>query len=138
MTNDFTLTREQSRQLDRRAIEQGADGFGGLTPEQRIAAFGRTPRAFQDAVLANLCEGMFCAPEYGGNRDGVAWRDFHYDGDSQPLGHTLYDATSGTLRDRPDQPNQTLDPNLPNAGLEPVVERFVDTITRAQGGTRFF
>ena len=102
-----------------------------------LAAFDRTPPAFREALVRHIAEGMFSAPEYGGNLDTVGWRDYGYDGDSQPLGHTLYDA-SGTPRDRPDQPNQTIDPGDPADGFEPAVESFVELIARAQGGKRFF
>jgi Gluconate 2-dehydrogenase subunit 3 len=132
------LYREAIAQLERGVVEAGAAGFGALSDAERLAAFGRTPRAFQEAFLTHLAEGMFSAPEYGGNRDAVAWRDYFYDGDSQPLGHTLYDAASDALVDRADQPNQTLDPRLPNSGFEPGVERLVETIVLGQGGRRFF
>jgi hypothetical protein len=133
-----TLYRLAVETLENYAAGLGAPDFAALDDEQKLAAFLRTDPRFRDAFLAHLAEGMFCAPEYGGNRDLAGWRDYAYDGDSQPLGHTLYDARSDTLVDRPDEPNQTLDPRRPNDGLEPVVEGFVDTITLAQGGKRFF
>jgi len=120
------------------ARERGVESFAALDDAGKLAAFNATPPEFRDAFLENLAEGMFCAPEYGGNRDAIGWRDYFYDGDSQPLGHTLYDATSDTLRDRPDQPNQTLDPNRQNDGLEPDVEGFVTAVALSQGGKRFF
>ena len=118
-------------------LQQSGD-FSALDDTARLAAFAKTSQDFQTAVLTNLSEGMFSAPEYGGNTDTIGWRDYHYDGDSQPLGHTLYDDRDDTLRDRPDQPNQTLDPNLPNDGFEPSVTSFVQSIVLAQGGKRFF
>ena len=131
------LYREAIAELERSASEAGVD-FGALSDGEKLAAFARAPGDFREAFLTNLAEGMFGAPEYGGNQDGVAWRDYFFDGDSQPLGHSLYDTRVGALVDRPDQPNQSLDPRLPNAGLEPEVERLVDTIVRGQGGRRFF
>lgn len=131
------LYREGLAQLQQAASQQGVD-FSALDDAAKLAAFSKTSPDFQNAVLTHLAEGMFSAPEYGGNTDTIGWRDYHYDGDSQPLGHTLYDERSDTLRDRADQPNQTLDPNLPNDGFEPSVTAFIDSITRAQGGKRFF
>jgi len=55
-----------------------------------------------------------------------------------PLGHTLFDRTTQTLRDRPDQPNQTADPNRPAGPFPPDIESFLTAITAAQGGRRFF
>jgi hypothetical protein len=132
------LYRDAVMALDAFALQQGAADFGALGDDQKIAAFATTDPTFRDAFLAHVAEGMFGAPEYGGNRDGQAWRDYFYDGDSQPLGHTFYDARTDTLSDRPDQPNQTLDPNRPNDGLEPEVESFVNAVALSQGGKRFF
>ncbi|HEY8517249.1 MAG TPA: gluconate 2-dehydrogenase subunit 3 family protein [Candidatus Binatia bacterium] len=132
------LYRQAVVDLNAYAREQGAPDFAALDDAQKLAALNATDHRFVDAFLAHLAEGMFSAPEYGGNRGLAGWRDYTFDGDSQPLGHTLFDATTETLYDRPDQPNQTLDPARPNDGLEPEVERFVDVITRVQGGVRFF
>lgn len=133
-----TLYRDAAVTLNDLARAQGAESFAALDDAGALAAFNATPPAFRDAFLEHLAEGMFCAPEYGGNRDGVGWRDYFYDGDSQPLGHTLFDASSDTLRDRPDQPNQTLDPDRQNDGLEPDVVGFMTAVALSQGGKRFF
>ena len=132
------LYRDAAVTLDAFARAQGAETFAALDDAGTLAAFNETPPAFRDAFLEHLAEGMFCAPEYGGNRDAAGWRDYFYDGDSQPLGHTLYDAASDALYDRPDQPNQTLDPDRQNDGLEPAVESFVTAVALSQGGKRFF
>jgi hypothetical protein len=133
-----TLYRDAVAALNAYAAAQGVADFAALDDDAKLDAFAATEPAFQDAFLANLAEGMFGAPEYGGNRDTAGWRDYFYDGDSQPLGHTLYDAATDTLYDRADQPNQTLDPSRQNDGLEPAVEAFVTAITLGQGGKRFF
>ncbi len=124
--------------LERSAAASGAPSFAALDPGARLAAFDAGEAPFQEAFLTHLAEGMFCAPEYGGNRGGIAWRDYHYDGDSQPLGHTLYDRRTQTLYDRADQPMQTLDPALPNDGLGPETLTIVDALVRAVGGQRFY
>ena len=132
------LYRDAVASLNDFAREQGAESFTALDDEAKLAAFAATDPEFRDALLANLAEGMFGGPEYGGNRALAGWRDYFYDGDSQPLGHTLYDSVTQTLYDRADQPNQTLDPNRPNDGLEPTVESFVTAVALSQGGKRFF
>lgn len=132
------LYRDGLAQLDELARQAGLASYSDGTPEQRLDFFDQTPKFFRDAVLDHLCEGMFCAPEYGGNHDQVAWRDYHYDGDSQPLGHTLFDPATGEPRDRPDQPSQTLDPKLPNDGFEKDVVTVLTIVALAQGGKRFF
>ncbi|HYC21938.1 MAG TPA: gluconate 2-dehydrogenase subunit 3 family protein [Candidatus Bathyarchaeia archaeon] len=120
------------------AAQAAGKPFTALTDDEKLAAFKTTSSDFQNALLTNIAEGMFCPPEYGGNQNMRAWRDYFYDGDSQPLGHTLFNPQTGELTDRPDQPNQTIDPNQPNNGLEPSVETFVESIVLAQGGKRFF
>ena len=132
-----SLYRDAVPALNAFAASRDAADFASLDDDGKLAAFAAADARFRDAFLALLAEGMFCAPEYGGNRDGAGWRDYHHDGDSQPLGHTLYDA-SGTPRDRPDQPNQTIDPSRQNDGLEPTVESFVTAVAISQGGKRFF
>ena len=134
----LVLYRDGLAQLESLAQQGGLASYADATPEQRLDLFDQTPKLFRDAVLDHLCEGMFCAPEYGGNRDQIAWRQYHYDGDSQPLGHTLFDPATGEPRDRPDQPCQTLDPNLPNDGFEKDIVTVLTIVALAQGGKRFF
>jgi hypothetical protein len=120
-------------------LEARAGGrFAELEVEARLAAFDAARPEFQTAVLEHLAEGMFCAPEYGGNRAGVAWRDYAYDGDSQPLGHTLFDRERQLLYDRPDQPNQSPDPARPARPLDGEVAALLEALVRSQGGRRFF
>jgi hypothetical protein len=132
------LYRQGLAGLESTARATGAADFAALDDAARLAAFDAASRDFQEAVLAHLAEGMFGAPEYGGNREGVAWRDYHYGGDSQPLGYSLWDAEHERLVDRPDRPNQTLDPALPNAGFEPEIVQLLEAMVTAQGGKRYF
>jgi hypothetical protein len=132
------LYREGIASLEAAARAAGHAEFADLEPEARLAAFDATSPAFREALLGHLAEGMFCAPEYGGNRGGIAWREYHYGGDSQPLGYSLWDAEKERLYDRPDKPNQTLDPALPNDGFEPEVIALLEAMVLAQGGKRYF
>ena len=43
---------------------------------------------FTEVLYGHACEGMYGAPEYGGNRDGAGWRAIDFDGDVQPRGWT--------------------------------------------------
>jgi hypothetical protein len=43
---------------------------------------------FTELVYGHACEGMYGAPEYGGNRDGVGWSNIGFAGDVQPRGWT--------------------------------------------------
>lgn len=46
----------------------------------------RANRAFARVVFEHACEGMYGAPEYGGNRDLCGWRSIGFAGDVQPRG----------------------------------------------------
>jgi hypothetical protein len=61
-------------------------------------------RGFLDVVIRHTLEGCFSAPEYGGNEAGAGWRMVGIEGDSQPLGHSIYRAPSDDLVERPDHP----------------------------------
>ncbi len=63
--------------------------------------FTKAARAEQDKILASApmktflallfehtIEGMYAAPEYGGNRGLAGWKEISYPGDSQPAGYT--------------------------------------------------
>jgi hypothetical protein len=43
---------------------------------------------FKALLYEHACEGMYAAPEYGGNRDLGGWRAIHWPGDVQPRGYT--------------------------------------------------
>ena len=49
---------------------------------------------FLDLLYTHACEGMYGAPEYGGNRDLVAWRAIGFEGDVQPRGWTDEEVTN--------------------------------------------
>jgi hypothetical protein len=61
--------------------------FCALEPEQQDERLARASR-FTDLLYEHCCEGMYGAPEYGGNRDGTAWASIAYPGDVQPRGWT--------------------------------------------------
>ena len=47
----------------------------------------RADEEFLDLLWEHCCEGMYGAPEYGGNRGGVGWEYIGHDGDVQPRGY---------------------------------------------------
>jgi hypothetical protein len=59
--------------------------FCDCDPEVQIRRL-RAERDFTRLVYEHACEGMYGAPEYGGNRDGVGWSNIGYAGDVQPRG----------------------------------------------------
>ncbi len=48
----------------------------------------RADEAFCDLLWEHCCEGMYGAPEYGGNRDTVGWSYIGHEGDVQPRGYS--------------------------------------------------
>jgi len=66
----------------------GAD-FADLDSDEQFARL-KSPgcREFASLLYLHACEGMYGAPEYGGNRDLVGWRYIDFAGDVQPEGYT--------------------------------------------------
>jgi hypothetical protein len=48
----------------------------------------RSGGAFTTLLYEHCCEGMYGAPEYGGNRGTAAWQAIDFLGDVQPRGFT--------------------------------------------------
>jgi hypothetical protein len=61
--------------------------FGQVAPEEQQRRL-RDDLTFVGLVYGHACEGMYGAPEYGGNRDGVGWANIGFAGDVQPRGWT--------------------------------------------------
>jgi hypothetical protein len=59
--------------------------FADLDPVGQRGRLEADPQ-FKDLLFSHACEGMYGAPEYGGNRDGAAWAAIGFDGDVQPRG----------------------------------------------------
>jgi hypothetical protein len=64
----------------------GADfaDLGDDEQDARLSAAGE----LTSVLYLHACEGMYGAPEYGGNRDLSGWRAIGYAGDVQPRGWT--------------------------------------------------
>jgi hypothetical protein len=64
----------------------GSD-FATLDVETQDARL-RENADFTDLLYEHACEGMYGAPEYGGNRDLAGWQAIEFEGDVQPRGYT--------------------------------------------------
>jgi hypothetical protein len=69
----------------------GSD-FAGCDGEEQDRRL-RAGSAFTELVYGHACEGMYGAPEYGGNRAGVGWSNIGFAGDVQPRGWTDQEVT---------------------------------------------
>lgn len=62
----------------------GADFADAAGAEQDARL--RADPVFTELLYRHACEGMYGAPEYGGNRDGAGWQAIGFEGDVQPRG----------------------------------------------------
>ena len=103
-------TRARRRAL-RRPLRRGA---GRPARAARRAGLHRRSRAraesFLDVVIRHVLEGCFSAPEYGGNRGGAGWRMIGIEGDSQPLGYSIYADARERLPRAPRSPDVDPEP----------------------------
>lgn len=75
------------QEVYRQGLARLGDDFTALPPEEQDARLRADPD-FVTVVYEHACEGMYGAPEYGGNRDLVGWRYIGFEGDAQPAGWT--------------------------------------------------
>lgn len=75
-------------ELDKLARESAQADFKDLAPPQQEEILKRADPAFVATLYDHTVEGMYAAPEYGGNRDLVGWKYIRYEGDRQPIGYT--------------------------------------------------
>ena len=73
-------------QYNRGLSALGVD-FAAADPETQDARL-RANEGFTALLYEHACEGMYGAPEYGGNRDLAGWRAIGVEGDVQPRGYT--------------------------------------------------
>jgi hypothetical protein len=64
----------------------GAD-FAEASAEEQLARL-QAHAEFTGLLYEHACEGMYGAPEYGGNQGLVGWRYIGFEGDVQPRGYT--------------------------------------------------
>lgn len=100
-------------------------------------ADGAVP-GFADTFTAHVIEGMFAAPEYGGNAGLAGWRLARWDGDSAPLGHAIFDEARGAYVDRADQPTSTASPGDVAEDFSDDVIQLLTIAALGSGGMRFY
>jgi hypothetical protein len=115
------LYREGLARVDAIAREAFGAAFAELDPDARTevfalldAAFAPDPRrrqSFMDILITHVIEGCFAAPEYGGNADARGWRMIGIEGDTQPLGFSIYSRDARRYHERPDRPMSTPNPD---------------------------
>jgi len=61
--------------------------FANSDPETQDTRL-RANEAFTELLYEHACEGMYGAPEYGGNQNLLGWQSIEFEGDVQPRGYT--------------------------------------------------
>lgn len=67
-------------------VQLGPDFAASPDDEQRARLHAHPE--FAALLYQHACEGMYAAPEYGGNRDLAGWRNIGFGGDVQPHGYS--------------------------------------------------
>jgi hypothetical protein len=98
---------------------------------------------FVDLLIRHTLEGSFGVPEYGGNKKRRGWRLIGLEGDSQPLGYSIFSTADDTYHERADHPMSTPNPDElgPGGALAPrplsadgeSVQRTIVAFTRIFG-----
>jgi hypothetical protein len=71
----------------REGLSRLGDDFCDIPAEQQYERI-QADTGFAHLLYEHCCEGMYGAPEYGGNRELVGWRSINFPGDAQPRGFT--------------------------------------------------
>ncbi len=75
------------QQRYREGLADLGEDFLGLDAAGQDARLRSRPE-FTELLYGHVCEGMYGAPEYGGNQGGAGWRAIGFAGDVQPRGWT--------------------------------------------------
>lgn len=103
--------------LDR---EAGGD-FTTVTPERRdeiLISIGGDAGGFRRLLFEHAIEGMYAAPEYGGNKGLVGWTGIDYRGDSAPLGYPPDELAAITTDPVPPGVELPFPPDMATAGTD--------------------
>lgn len=117
--------------LSEAASALGPD-FAGKSLAERFAAFKGLNTEFKDTVITLVTQSAFAAPEYGGNKDLKGWAMIYLEGESQPLGYSLYDEGTGTYVER--RPVSTIDPEPDPAPMDADTRALIGKAITALGG----
>jgi hypothetical protein len=116
------LYTESLQTVDEIAIATKGARFADLDPDAQDevfdmldgGAFATDPRrgkTFIDILIENTLEGCFAIPEYGGNAKTRGWAMLGLEGDTHPLGYSLYSEAIDDYLERPDHPMSTPNPD---------------------------
>jgi hypothetical protein len=76
----------------RQGLAALGDDFAAVDGDEQQRRL-RADEEFCTLLYGHCCEGMYGAPEYGGNRNGIGWSSLGRDGDVQPRGYSDQDVS---------------------------------------------
>jgi Gluconate 2-dehydrogenase subunit 3 len=119
------------------AMKTAGKPLAALDVAARTTIFNGLDETFRDAFVDLVIEAAWSNPEYGGNPGGAGWAMIHFEGDSQPLGYSLFDLQTGRYVERPDAPMTTPDPGPDPEPMDADTEDLIHAVTVLAGGQVF-
>jgi hypothetical protein len=123
--------------LDAKSQELFGVDFVSASADQQDEVLAEADQGFVNLLVEHVIEGMYSAPEYGGNRDILGWQSIGFEGDTQPLGYSTYDESTNSFKELADRPLSTPNPNEPFQ-LDAETVAFVESFVPLVRGERFF
>jgi len=117
------IYREGLAKVDQVAIATGGRPFASLSGADRERVFAQLGRktfvpdprrgglTFVDHLVQHTVEACLALPEYGGNRARVGWRMVRLEGDSAPLGYSVFSSARNGYVERARHPVSTPNPD---------------------------
>lgn len=118
-------------------IAANATALEQMSADQIAQVIAHMDADFRGLLIELVAQAAFSAPEYGGNPSGAGWRMVNVDGDTQPLGYSIWDEAAGTMRERADKPVSTADPGPDPMPLDDATRALLKTISQITGGKAF-
>jgi hypothetical protein len=126
--------RDQLRKGLADAIQTAPAPLDTMAPADLASFFSGLAPSFRDLLIELVSEAAFAAPEYGGNVGLAGWTFCHFEGDTQPLGYSLYDEVAGTYHERPEAPMSTPNPGPDPDPMDADTRAFITEIVGFTGG----
>ena len=101
------------RETVKNGVDEAISLANGKTIDETI--YAQLDQTFQQTFSELVVEAALAIPEYGGNNQLQGWALVHFDGDSAPLGYTIWDTTTNSYVER--KPVSTADPG---PDLDPI------------------
>lgn len=128
--------REQVKMGLDAAIASATKPVAEMTQDEIVDWYRSQPADFRDLMFDLVVQAAFSAPEYGGNVGLAGWKLAHYEGDSQPLGYSIWDDAKKMYRERPEAPMSGPNPSDPEP-MDDEVRGVIRKIVGVLGGKEF-